>query len=159
MGYEPFVSSELAKKLKKAGFVWGCDYMYGLAVRHKGKEIDEDEEYELKARGKENEIEYIDGGERYRMYFDNTEDFGGYACPTLSVAQRWLRDVKGMFVTIDYFPDSWREHGSPFFEWKVRSAKLGPLACITGQSQTYDGALEMGIAHCLEMLLEEDGSK
>jgi hypothetical protein len=159
MGYEPFVSSEVAKMLKKAGFKWGCDHMYGLAVRHKGKDIDEDEEYELKARGKESEIEYVEGGERYYLYFDNTKDCNGYACPTLSVAQRWLRDVKGMFVTLDYFPDSWREGGHPFFEWKVRSAQLGPLACISGQSYDYDGALEKGIIKCLEILLGKDGSK
>lgn len=62
---EDYVSLETAKLLKERGFKEWCRQCYGLDVRHNGEPIDVDEEYELKDAGRENEIEYVDGGRMY----------------------------------------------------------------------------------------------
>ena len=83
--------------------MYGCDTFYGLDVRYNGESIDFDEECELKAEGKEPEIEYVDGGTIYSFYHSNKEDedYGGYSRPTLSVAQKWLRDIKNIDIDVN----------------------------------------------------------
>ena len=160
--HESYVSLETAKLLKEAGFKWGCDYMYGLAVRHNGKEIDEDEEYELKSRGKADEIEYVDGGEVYRLYYDNTEDYNGYARPTLSMAQKWLREEKEIYAEA-YISES--HHAvvwmASVYQWEKRplGRELRDKCLCTGIGpvyfDTYEQALEESVKKCLTLLLEE----
>lgn len=126
VNHECYVSLEVAELLKEAGFDWEIRSLY-----------DEQNNFVCS------------------LYRDWNNVTICKSAPTLEVAQRWLREVKGLYVTVDYFSDSWREHGYPFFEWKVRSEILGPLACITGQRQTYEEAQEAGIKNALELILEK----
>jgi hypothetical protein len=73
----------------------------------------------------------------------------GIYAPRLDVAQKWLRENLKIYVTVDYFPDEWKEEGYPFFEWKIRSKKLGVYGNISGHADTYEKALENGIQRAL----------
>lgn len=95
---EDYVSLETAKLLKEKGFKEWCRYCYGLDVRHNGEPIDVDEEYELKDAGRENEIEYVDGGRMYDYGSGNFNPGSPYAAPSLYVAMKWLREEKGIAV-------------------------------------------------------------
>lgn len=80
-----------AKLLKELGFHVYCPTCYGMAILHNGEYLGCDEEYELRAEGRENEIEYVDGGMIYDLYTNNTGDDGLYARPTQDVVFIWLR--------------------------------------------------------------------
>lgn len=98
-----YVNVEVAKLLKKKGFREWCNKCYGTAVYHKGVPISFDEECELKDEGRENEIEYVEGGCLYDFGCDNRkEDANVYAAPTLWDVMTWLKDVHHMLVVVDY---------------------------------------------------------
>lgn len=89
---EDYVSFETAKLLKEKGFKEMCDSLYGTAVMHNGKYIDEDEEYELEMAGKANEIKYVEGGMVYNFWYRNDKRVKHqYSRPTLQRAMKWLR--------------------------------------------------------------------
>ena len=50
------VSSKTAKELKDFGFDIICPNCYGVAIMHNGEELGFDEEYELRAEGRGDEI-------------------------------------------------------------------------------------------------------
>lgn len=86
------VTLKNAKLLKELGFDEWCRYCYGVAVKHNDVCIDEDEEYELKAEGRGDEIKYVDGGMLYNMNFQNSMyDGKTYACPSQEFALQWVR--------------------------------------------------------------------
>ena len=111
---EDYVSLETAKLLKEKGFKEWCSYCYGLDVRHNGKSIDEDEEFELKDQGRENELEYVDGGRLYNFGCDNRKEGSPYAAPTIYVAVKWLEEVHHILVVPNYIyectDESWCYH-------------------------------------------------
>jgi len=154
INHEYYVSLEVAKLLKEAGFDWGCDFFYGLDVRYRGKSIGEDEEYELKAKGKGSKIEYVDGGIVYNFYHSNKEgeDYGGYSRPTLDVAQRWLREVKRINIEILYLFE-------PCNHYFARACYLDtntPLYIPNPpKSKIYEEVQEAGIKKALELILEK----
>lgn len=88
----------ISMQLKKLGFNEPCDYLYTTAIRHNGEDLDSDEEYELKAEGHDDEIEYVPGGWLEEHY--NRNDFGYLSDETCSAP--WLHDV------VDWFE---KEHG------------------------------------------------
>lgn len=51
----------LSMRLKEIGYDEPCDASYVTAIRHKGEDLGCDEEYELRAEGKGDEIEYFPG--------------------------------------------------------------------------------------------------
>lgn len=106
---ERYCSSEVSKLLKEKGFKEMCSRCWGISVRHNGKEIDEDEEYDLKSKGKENEIEYVDGGCLYNMNDDNSLSPFVYACPTQQSAIDWLSATYHIEISIK--PKGIREVG------------------------------------------------
>lgn len=79
--------------LKKLGFKEPCDYLYTTAIRHNGEDLDSDEEYELKAEGHGDEIEYVPGGWLEEHY--NRNDFDYFSDETCSAP--WLHDVVDWF--------------------------------------------------------------
>lgn len=100
---EDYVSFETAKLLKEKGFKTWCYKSYGTAVYHKGVPISFDEECELKDKGLENEIEYVEGGYLYDFGYDNKkEDAKVYASPTLQMAMKWLRELHNLHCDIGY---------------------------------------------------------
>ena len=125
MSNELYVSLETAKLLKQTGFDWSSFAYYDA-----------------------NNILCISDVLITKESSDLTEYINCLA-PTLDVAQKWLRENLKIYVTIDYFPDEWKEEGYPFFEWKIRSKKLGKYGNITGHANTYEQALENGIQRAL----------
>lgn len=95
------VSSETAKTLKDFGFDVVCPQCYGTAVMHNGEYLGCDEEYELRSEGRGDEIEYIDGGMLYTMWFKNNdkEDHHVYAAPDIETVRKWFRDKYKLHIT------------------------------------------------------------
>lgn len=95
------VTFETAKSLKDFGFDIICPKCYGIAVMHNGEYLGCDEEYELRAEGRGDEIEYIDGGMLYDMWFKNNdkEDHNVYAAPDIETVRKWFRDKYKLHIT------------------------------------------------------------
>ena len=150
---EDYVSSETAKLLKEKGFREWCRKCYGLDVRHNGEPIDVDEEYELKDAGRENEIEYVDGGRMYDYGCGNFNPGSPYAAPSLYVAMKWLREVHHLVIQIEFI--DFLELGEVWFysiiERKTIKQLTGRDADFTEHS--YEEACEAGIRYCLENLI------
>ena len=149
---EDYVSLETAKLLKEKGFKEWCRQCYGLDVRHNGEPIDVDEEYELRDTGRENEIEYVDGGRMYDYGCGNFNPGSPYAAPTLYVAMKWLREVHKLYIVVRPYVT---EEG--FFSlFDVKSVKekgiVVNLRTKTGFN-TYEEACEAAIKYCLENLI------
>jgi len=97
---EDYVSFETAKLLKEKGFKEWCLKCYGIAVLHNGQDISFDEELDLKDDGRENEIEYIEGGRLYDFGCNNRDkDANVWAAPTLWVAMKWLMKNYDIYIT------------------------------------------------------------
>ena len=99
---EDYVSFETAKLLKEKGFKEWCRCCYGLDVRHNGESIDEDEEFELKEQGREDELEYVYGGRLYDFGCSNRWEGSPYAAPTIYAAVKWLEEKHNILVVPDY---------------------------------------------------------
>ena len=123
VNHECYVSLEVAKLLKKAGFNWDTYSAYNK-----------------------------DG-----MFTDKNRsiltwnDFANYySAPTLDVAQRWLRELKGIFICTtpeikDYYA-TWN-----FYICNEQGLFYENEDCFL----TYEEAQEMGIKKALEMILEK----
>ena len=148
---EDYVSFGVAKLLKDKGFKEWCRNCYGLDVRHNGESIDVDEEYELKDAGRENEIEYVDGGRMYDYGCGNFNPGSPYAAPSLYVAMKWLREVHGIDISIDirFWTD---DEGVDVKSWRYTVYRTDEIEDF-GQSDTYEEACEEAIKYCLEKLI------
>ena len=142
---EDYVSFETAKLLKEKGFKVWCRHCYGLDVRHNGEPIDVDEEYELKDAGRENEIEYVDGGRMYDYGCGNFNPGSPYAAPSLYVAMKWLREVHNIALNVCYLLGMW--------SYTVYRTDVGSSGFNSEDFDTYEEACEAGIKYCLENLI------
>ena len=118
--HEIYVSLEVAKLLKQAGFDWVCPDKYErniIACRY--------EDYEK---------------------------------PTLSVAQKWLREVKGVEVYAHVFYDSYNmSDGWDVYVYEVNhiTKQIEDWIMSYDVYRSYEEAQESGIKKCLTILLEE----
>ena len=153
---EDYVSLGVAKLLKEKGFKEWCPKCYGFDARHNGEPIDVDEEYELRDAGRENEIEYVDGGRMYDYGCGNFNPGSPYAAPSLYVAMKWLREVHHLHCNIGYDNVNWH--------WDIQTVrkpvteettpKTLPAITIIGLTySTYEDACEAAIKECLENLI------
>ena len=142
---EDYVSFETAKLLKEKGFKEWCRQCYGLDVRHNGEPIDFDEECELRDAGRENEIEYVDGGRMYDYGCGNFNPGSPYAAPSLYVAMKWLREVHKVDVWVECHNSNRRYKGY------IHSEQRGDEALFYENS--YEEACEAAIKYCLENLI------
>ena len=131
--HETYVSLEVAKLLKQAGFNWNinsCYNCYGIPILS------------------------TDMG----VYSNYNEDKNIISAPTLTVAQKWLREVKGW--DIDIITN--REHIGIFYECDCIDKNVRVFKPQSGKDitpflfDTYEEALAAGIKNCLELILEED---
>ena len=145
VNHECYVSLEVAKLLKEAGFNWKCEYAYMPST-----EMGNVPFKHFHNRTNYNELQYEI-----------------YSAPTLDVAQRWLREVKGWILETHYF-------GEEFFgddEVDIESDLLRKYPnksfymcygyfenCmyIEEDGNTYEDSLEAGIKKCLELILKEN---
>ena len=134
-----YVAFIVAKLLKKAGFNWKCKFCFS----------------ELINAGKDADQHLLDAGifddETNKVYgvFDNpTED--DILRPTLEIAQKWLRDVKRIFVCV--VPDIKDYHATwIFYICNLQGLFYEYDDCFL----TYEEALETGIEIALKLILDK----
>jgi len=95
---EVYMSFETSKLLKEKGFDWSTPKLYGKCRVYNGEVIDFDTECELEDEGKGDEIttEYA----QYDMWWVKSDSDLGVPCPSQSVACRWLKEEKGMYISV-----------------------------------------------------------
>ena len=129
VNHEYYVSPEVANLLKEAGFDWRTLHLYhkwsGFCISLTGS-----------------------------VWNWNTESKDATSIPTLEVAQRWLREVKGKEVEIEVFPDE-----LVGTTWGFNLYDLDTCDSIVFQNpytyNTYEEAKETGIKKALEIILEK----
>ena len=102
---ETYCSYETCQVLKQLGFNEVCDCMYGMGIFHNGKYLDFDEECELKAEGRGDEIEYVPGGWVYGHTSSRNSDpwckaKQSCAMPTYDQAVRWMRKTYNVHIYV-----------------------------------------------------------
>ena len=127
--HEYYVSLEVAKLLKEAGFDWSCRGYYDRQTL------------------------------RFNFIWDHNGKGASTQCsaPTLAVAQKWLREEKGMDVIIYVFggsPDkTYTYEANTWTTWK--NDMVVDKEYIGNSYTTYEGAQEAGIKKALEIILEK----
>ena len=136
--HESYVSLDVARLLKKAGFDWKVISYYrnGNDRIHFGEEP-------------------IDWNRQHSQLTIAND----YSAPTLEVAQRWLREEKGMYIDVltdfDYF-------GVFFVVKYIYNNKCVYVLDEDCEEythkifKTYDEAQEVGIKKALEIILKEE---
>jgi len=114
---ENYCSFEQAKALKELGFPQDEPYIY----LNNG-------EFDIKALNK-------------KVWFEHQPY---YACPTLSLVQKWLREEKDLIITIGYYDTK-----DCFFYELYEEGNF--VNCIK-EHETYEQALSAGIDKCIELL-------
>ena len=139
INHECYVSLEVAKLLKDAGFDWECkEYYYNFATTGWSLSFDD------------NFVNWNSWSERY------------ISAPTLEVVQKWLREVKHLDISIHYDPTI-KSQPYVYFIYDVEEKFndiLGIISPIThsysdGYFYKYEEAQEAGIKKALEMILEK----
>ena len=130
INHEYYVSLEVAKLLKEAGFDWECTHYYSVNTLHEPN----------------NGFIHIYKQYEALFYDHNRTKMPVYSAPTLEVAQRWLREVKN----IDVF--AYRNEPKDKFESIVSFNKKWSTTgmCIN----TYEEALETSIKKALEIIIK-----
>lgn len=147
---EDYVSFENAKLLKDKGFKEWCFKCYGVAVLHNGADISFDEECDLKDEGRENEIEYVEGGRLYDYGCDNRDkDARVWAAPTLWAAMKWLRETHNIDIIINVSSKDESDDKRKYAYAIVSKRFIG----TDNVKRTYEDACEAGIRYCLEKLI------
>ena len=125
MKHECYVSLEVAKLLKEAGFDWECDKFYDCTN-------------------------------------SDCARYEEYSAPTLEIAQRWLREVKKLDISIHYDPTI-KSQPYVYSMYDVEEKFddiLGIISPVThsysdGYFYTYEEAQEAGIKKAVEIILEK----
>lgn len=132
MNHEYYVSSEIAKLLKEAGFDWKCRKCYNKGV------LFDMEPDEIRTQ---------------------TPQHSSYdvLAPTLEVAQRWLREIKNCSVIIDVFVHDLNKNNIYYtYNWIVYLNGDRYSGSDCNIARYYEVAQEAGIKKCLDVLLEEE---
>ena len=134
MNHEDYVSFEQAQRLKELGFDWECNHWYHPL--------------------EDKILESVD-------YSNHNRFERPYSAPTLSQAQKWLREVKGIAVCVQSF-DSNKDPRYGNFWWKEyflpNCEERGPQWVewwISGNHPifpNYEKALSDGISKMLELM-------
>lgn len=126
--HEYFVSLEIAKLLKEAGFNWKVRYMY----RNNNPTL---------CICTESPYRNVPKLNKCPMYWQ-------YAAPTLDIAQRWLRETQKYQVAI--LPNGLKGYTALCFLYKE------PITQPFEYYSTYEEALEISIKKTLEIILEKE---
>lgn len=123
--HETYVSLETAKILKKAGFDWEIDSLYQVYPEEPVRfEVDSKFQYNWNIHS--NII----------------------SAPTLAVAQKWLREIKGYAV----YPT---RGGYKIYVLDENDSAGFSNTYVLNSTLSYDAAIEAGIKVCLDLILKE----
>ena len=147
INHEYYVSLEIAKLLKKAGFDWKVEFFYQ-------DEILRSVLPDVLFNGNFEDIEYYYkhiGIPHYSLNYNSgsSKFLEEYSAPTLDVAQRWLREIKNFNIYVQ--KQSTADHhyfGEYYFQINEIPSSLIPY-------ETYEEAQEAGIKKALEIILEK----
>lgn len=134
INHEYYVSLEVAKLAKEAGFNWKVKTQY---LRGEFKERDD-----------------------YRNY-NNPDWFGllSYSAPTQAVLQRWLREVKGISVEVCHVIVWVEGHDSSLAnKWTYNVCYLNSNESdilSSDEFDTFEAAFEEGLQKCLTLLIDK----
>ena len=139
INHECYISLEIAKLLKEAGFDWECSCYYSVNTLHEPN----------------NGFIHIYKQYKALFYDHNRTKMPVYSAPTLDVAQRWVREVKDIDIYI--FPTTTTKREC-IYELGIKT--FGRTLLIAGQLSTtkydtYEKAQESGIKKALELILEK----
>lgn len=149
INYEYYVSIEVAKLLKEAGFDWEiCD---GYIVHEDG---------DVFTTGFQ--IPYDFNGDNGDLFINHNGHEESLSRPTLTIAQRWLREVKHLEISIYYDPTI----KSQPYAYAIHDVEekfndiYGIISPIThsysdGYFYTYEEAQESAIKTALEIILDK----
>ena len=132
--HESYVSLETSKLLKQAGFDWSVEQWY--EVLENGQEM------------------YAEG----MTYNMNCGLYGEsvYSMPTLSIAQRWLREVKNCYVGVEEFVHNLDKNNIYYtYNWVVYLDGDRHSGSDYDNTHYYEVALETSIKKALELILEK----
>ena len=130
---ESYVRFDTARMLKEAGFE------ANLKTRYVEEEKDEWAFWESGTKRSD------------YNYFDDT-----IACPTQALAARWLREVHDTFVKMERVGSFDGKEFRFYWSFSIISVSTACLKSISGgRYDSYEEALEVGIAKCLERIIEE----
>lgn len=135
INHEYFVSLEVAKLLKDAGFDWEVNHYY----------FTQNGETELKYNFKHPAQNY---NESMATMDSMSFEFEVCSCPTLEVAQRWLREVKGYSI----YPT---RGGYKIYVLDINDASGFSRTYELNSNLTYEESQESGIKKVLKLILEE----
>lgn len=130
--HEYYVSPEIANLLEKAGFDWRCRKCYNKGVLF---DMESDEIREQCPQHSSYDV----------------------LAPTLEVAQRWLREVKGFEVTIDWsviVNGKIVDFNGRGYNFHVESDNSADGS--DDKFPSYEQAQEAGIKKALEIMLEKE---
>ena len=129
---ESYVSFDTARMLKEAGFDVPCKSYYEL----------EDGEVVRK--------------DCIRPYDHNCFEDTVCSRPTQALAARWLREVHDTFVKMERVDSFDGKEFRFYWSFSIISVSTACLKSISGgRYDSYEEALEVGIAKCLEQIIEE----
>ena len=134
INHEYFVSLEVAKLLKEAGFDWEVNHYY----------FTQNGETELKYNFKHPAQNY---NESMATMDSMSFEFEVCSCPTLEVAQRWLREVKGYSI----YPT---RGGYKIYVLDINDASGFSRTYELNSNLTYEESQESGIKKVLKLILE-----
>ena len=152
MEHETYVSLETAKLLKQAGFDWELNHYYFV----------QNGVVELKSDFRHFAQNY---NESMATMDSVSFQFDIYSAPTLEVAQKWLRDVKNYYVSVEVDCDSI----GVFYtvRYIFHNGNNYNTSCIWEKDEsgkddhkrlklfnTYEKAQEVGIKAALEIILK-----
>ena len=134
INHEYYISLEVAKLLKEVGFDWKCRGIYVL--------------------DSENDPEYVFSTANFTNTLKEIEGYIRLSSPTLDIAQRWLRVVKGIHLYVRPILD---EH-KYVVTVVVDDLTWGQVNDNNGTSKrfnTYEESQEAGIKKALEIILNK----
>lgn len=146
INHEYYVSLEIAKLLKKAGFDWE------LKTCYIGKSVRPYKYHKFFNWNKPRKDFEKDGSDNlFHAFITQKKTNSFISAPTLEVAQRWLREVRNFDVLILF---QWRGDRSIAYKYEIR-LEGRPYALQLLLFNTYEEAQEAGIKKALEIILEE----
>lgn len=152
--HENYVSLEIAKLLKEAGFDWKVNHYY----------LTQNDKTEVKSDFRHSAQNY---NESMATMDSKSFEFEICSCPTLAVAQKWLREVKGCYLIVDILEnkrivmnsDGWTfhyEYDKLKFDCEVRGERGETINTLYYDPfDTYEEAQEAGIKKVLEIILKK----
>jgi len=147
-----YVGLDTAKILKKLGFNMICDACWSMYPHFKGEPLGNDEEYELRSEGRDNEITYepyCECGINTNNAMWKNEDI--WACPKIDTVVDWL------YHTFDIYVNT-KPYMSSVIQWVGEIYNISSVGTISvfkkyGYNDRYE-ALNYIIFIACEQLLE-----